>query len=187
MPNECANEVSVYGSVAELKRFKEAITSKKDDGFEYQIFRNLLPVDFGTSDNPRQLAIDVWGSKWGDYDTDVSDIVQEHGWEVSSILMEYLSAWSPCDYTKISEMFPDLTFLMVYSEHGWGFMGVTVYQKGEEVFSDFADSTDERYPQLREELPDEYEWQAQDEFDEAEMELRHQFDIEALKFVGLLT
>ena len=186
MPNECENEVSVYGSEAELNRFKEAITSKKGDGFEYQIFRNLLPLDFGTSDNPRQLAIDVWGSKWGDYDTDASDIVQEHG--VSSIMMTYLSAWSPCDYTKISEMFPDLTFLMIYSEHGWGFMGVTVYQKGEEVFSDFVDSTDDRYPQLREERPDDRdEWQAQEEFEEAEMNLRDEFDNSALKVAGLLT
>ena len=29
MPNECENEVSVYGSEAELKRFKEAITCSK--------------------------------------------------------------------------------------------------------------------------------------------------------------
>jgi len=64
---------------------------------------------------------------------------------------------------------------------------VTVYQKGEEVFSDFVDSTNDRYPQLREDLPEDTDWQAQEEFDEAEMELRHQFDIEALKFVGLLT
>ena len=68
-----------------------------------------------------------WGTKWGDYDGEVTSN-DEH-----STTAIYLSAWGPASelLAKVSALFPTLLFVTRYVDEGWGFSGVTAHRGGE--------------------------------------------------------
>lgn len=68
-----------------------------------------------------------WGTKWGDSDTDI--VMQSD----DMVLFRFDTAWSPPEngVVAISELFPELLFVMSYSEEGMDFYGATAVRNGE--------------------------------------------------------
>ena len=79
-----------------------------------------------------------WGTKWGDYENDLSNgtITPEH----DSIDLNYSTAWCPFSegfFAHASQLFPTLSFRVEYEEQGMGFLGVMTAKNGE--VQDFYD------------------------------------------------
>jgi hypothetical protein len=68
-----------------------------------------------------------WGTKWGDSDT---HIVAQYDDMVSFV---FESPWSPPEtgIENISKLFPELSFVIAYSEEGMDFYGATAFRNGE--------------------------------------------------------
>ena len=76
-----------------------------------------------------------WGTKWGFYNTKVSDIIELPNGE---FMVEYavFTAWSPAIpvIRRLSEMYPDVTIEYWYEEEGWCYpAGCVTYNGGEET------------------------------------------------------
>ena len=73
-----------------------------------------------------------WGTKWGDCHTDI----HEFGEKDTSISGSFDTAWGPAEeaFLRISEMFPELTFIFTYDEEAGFFAGIQVFRNGESVF-----------------------------------------------------
>ena len=71
--------------------------------------------------------ISNWGTKWGDSDT---HIVSQYD---DMVEFAFESAWSPPEtgIAKISELFPELSFVVSYTEEGMDFYGATAFRNGE--------------------------------------------------------
>lgn len=81
-----------------------------------------------------------WGTKWGDYDTELtvspSNILDG---KQDAVEIYYQTAWSPFSngfLVKISEIYPTLTFSVSYSETGMGYVGYIVVNDGDVVFDE---------------------------------------------------
>jgi hypothetical protein len=112
-----------------------AFANPKDDGDEFI--------------NGWEWVHENWGTKWGDCDTTFSN----HG---DSLEFFYQTAWSPANFTKISEMFPRLTFIIRYEEGGMCFVGAEAYRNGERIAE-----VDGNWPDLPTIETDE-DWEAHD-------------------------
>lgn len=79
-----------------------------------------------------------WGTKWGVYD--VSSWDNEDG---NTIL--FMSAWSPANLIiqKLSEKFPDLSFVLEAADEGGGFVCRYIICDGIETLEDFEWSSEE--------------------------------------------
>lgn len=64
-----------------------------------------------------------WGTKWGAYDCDIDQ---------ESRTIRFNSAWAPplAAIETISEMFPDTTFTIAFSEGGSAYFGKAAYENG---------------------------------------------------------
>ena len=160
MPNHTAVTVEIVGSpdaldqLAELasegksilKHFiplpENAITTHTgltEDGepFEYQAFaetRNGGEVD------GYNLACNLWGTKWADYDVDL--IVDDRSDANPSIKIRCNSAWSPPveGYRKLTEILP-IAVVLSYQDEGYGYVGATSVAGGEIIDEQDYDST----------------------------------------------
>ena len=93
-------------------------------------------------------AIQNWGTKWGDYNH-YSVIRNDDG--QFGIEIGYETAWSPFIPTfweKVSAMFPDLEFVVVYEEPGMCFAGSEKYKNGETVFEACLDDYTKTLPEV---------------------------------------
>lgn len=146
MPNWCNNQVEVSGPKEQIAEFRSRIVSSKKsaEGMSVEILHTLLPLPEGTTEKVGdtevfsatgyETTLDLWGSKWGDCDTEVSYD------EPTSMGFNFTSAWSPPinGFIGISKMFPELTFIMFYEEPGNCFRGKTTIKNGE-VIEDIGD------------------------------------------------
>lgn len=144
MPNWCSNTLKVRGSEDEVQKF-----CNKAKGKDTELsFNSLFPMPKElaitsppqTEQEKKQAAINTakygaptwyewcvksWGTKW-----DVSEVCLEN--EGDYLEYSFDTAWSPplLWLTKVSEDFPELEFVMRYSEEGAGYFGVAKAVKG---------------------------------------------------------
>lgn len=102
---------------------------------------NELIEKYGT-DNWYDWANRNWGTKWGVYDAGE--------WSDSSIGLDsawisFNSAWSPANQMiqKLSEKFPDLSFVLDAADEGGGFVCRYIISEGIEACDEFDWSSDE--------------------------------------------
>lgn len=79
-----------------------------------------------------------WGTKWGDYDTDLD----KHSEFVSG---QFCTAWGPicADFWEyVSTCYPAAQILVTFDEPGMGFEGAEAYFDGECIYSETQESHD---------------------------------------------
>ena len=156
MPNWCTNWMTVKGQEEDVQAFANAVVDVEERDNEVHnipatIFQKLLPMPENghkkmTTQDGKELGYafadpktdgddfingwdwcnNNWGTKWGDCDTTFSNMGD-------SLEFFYQTAWSPANYTKISEMFPNLTFIIRFEEGGMAFLGAEAYRNGERI------------------------------------------------------
>lgn len=140
MPNWCNNEMSVTGPEEQIAAFRSSlIDENQTDTRSVEILNKLLPLPEGTTEmvgttsvftpTGYETTLELWGSKWGDCDTEfLAD-------EPNYLGFHFTSAWSPPinGMIHISEMFPELVFVMFYEEPGNCFRGRTTIKNGEVI------------------------------------------------------
>ena len=129
MPNWCENELSVYGEKDDLGKFIEENKTKTQN----LSFAKAIPESGNCEEN-----INNWGTKW---DIDEECTLDETDKERHYF---FLSAWTPPEpwLKKVIEMYPTLRFEMRYWEHGNGFIGLTIGEKGKIVSEECNDNWD---------------------------------------------
>lgn len=152
MPNHVYNQLTVSGPKNDLLAFHASINF---DGENVGIVRSFIPfpselegkditdkdgnvVGRAFSDDGYQWCLRNWGTKWGDYETDVVCEPSAHTDGEWSVSYSYQSAWSPANVAiaRIAELFPTLTFDVVWEEEGCQSLGSFV-AKGDKS-ADFA-------------------------------------------------
>lgn len=151
MPNDCSNNLYVWGDEEALQKFVEDITV---DG-RIQILRSLYPcptelydtvAGFIGTDKAEEHRIQQeanvakyghkdwydwccanWGTKWGDYDTGMG------GEDIGYRSFYFNSAWAPPEkaFEHISTLYPNFKFVLSYDEQGMGFAGASSYHDGQ--------------------------------------------------------
>ena len=179
MPNWCTNYMTVQGQKEDVQAFANAVVDVEERDNELHnipasIFNKLLPMPengrkeitnhdgevigsaFADPKNDGDEYISGWdwvhknwGTKWGDCDTTFSN-------HEDSLEFFYQTAWSPANYTEISKMFPNLTFIIRYEEGGMCFLGCDVYQNGS--IAEYEGT----YPEMHEGDNDDEDWEAHD-------------------------
>lgn len=159
MPNWCDNILTLSGSAEDLLHFATRITF---DGRHYQIIRSLYPMpaeiaeaedhrlspedrarlkaQYGASDW-YGWALDHWGSKWADCDTQLTSHAHiSDGVLDGRLEFRFQSAWSPPDAAirQIATLFPNLSFVLEFGETGMGFRGYLTAE-GEDCGTDYLD------------------------------------------------
>ena len=153
MPNHCENTLTVTGSKAEIKRFKDHAhnndTSNVLDTEAFipypQAFKDVDKADEGHSSKSfnlkaedKELLVGMngydwncknWGTKWGIYEADLSSDTDKE------LVYHFTTAWSPCVpvVDKMAMMFPKLEFEYYYGESGCDFEGNIEYKNGEQT------------------------------------------------------
>lgn len=121
MPNYCWNTTDVTGPAEQITEFHQRVLTEEGD---IQICESLLPlpdwatktVDGGSftvfANGGYQTAVDLWGSKWGDFSHEVTDTPGHY---------VYQTAWSPITngLKAISDMFKDLRFVTRWYEEDY--------------------------------------------------------------------
>ena len=94
-----------------------------------------------------------WGTKWGDYETNV---INHDEWETS---IEFQSAWGPSSELvgHISALVPDLLFVTTITEESHAFAGFTIHKGGKAL-----EDVETHIPP--------YDWEADGEDDEKRYE-----------------
>jgi hypothetical protein len=125
MPNYCTNYLVVGGPARERKLLLETFKDTPD-----KEFKNMFPAP--TAEDPaKQVDTQIawWGSKWGDFETVLS---QETG---KQFMWYFSSAWNPPDrlIQKVSKKYPKLVFGLGFYEPGMGFAGAYLFKDGEQI------------------------------------------------------
>ena len=164
MPNWCSNDLVVTGDTDSLREWSEqCLDQEVEDMTNEFTWENLLPVPeelrekegFGsvafarsigekpetTAEQERLLdlygatswwdwCVTHWGTKWGPVDSTC------YGKDDSSYSVSFDTAWSPPEgaILKMSELFPDLIFVLAFEETGMDFQGIMGVVKGKTVF-----------------------------------------------------
>ena len=135
MPNHVYNILSVSGPESDVRAFHDAINIDSDDNSG--IIRAFLPfptelegepitrqdgtvIGRAFSDEGYNWCLRNWGTKWGDYDTEIlsePSKISSSDWEV---VYSYSTAWSPANpaIISIAKRFPNLTFTVSWEEGG---------------------------------------------------------------------
>ena len=113
MPNLCTNSLSLDGPAADIAAFVNAVHGQES------ITNALLPVPADQADNWYEWSIANYGTKWGDYDTELT----YHN--DAGAAYRFTTAWSPLSegIRQISSQFPTITFTLVFDEPGDELMG----------------------------------------------------------------
>lgn len=128
MPNYCWNTTKVVGPAEDVEFFHQRVTA--DDG-GITICDRLIPLPPSASyqvggftafsDTGYHNAVQMWGTKWGDFDHEIND---QPG------LYIYQTAWGPMDagWETISRMFPSLTFITHWYEEDFHYGAFACWQ-----------------------------------------------------------
>ena len=182
MPNHCNNTLGVLGKTEDVEKFIAFVTNNGEDKEQnkYQLFKSLMPMPkelegttspskssneelikkYGT-DNWYDWCNNNWGTKWGDYDIDKSQVASlvkysypmgidgckdyDNAIEDTSnsyVHFYYDTAWAPgsdelCN--ALSIQFPELNFNLYYEEQGMGFAGQVKIKQGAIDYNDSWD------------------------------------------------
>ena len=151
MPNWCSNNLHMEGDAEEIGRFKDTHNSVPrvwNDGHTGHAGQEKETLDFSASvwdeDNDVKeysgygysWQNKYWGTKWNACEVDY------HGDGHYS----FETAWSPPEawLVSMSAKFPELKFMLSYSEPGMGFMGITVAIGGDKIFDTGLDMDESR-------------------------------------------
>jgi hypothetical protein len=171
MPNHCFQTLSVTGPTEDVNAFHARVEGAKSiaDAFlpfpkelEGEEVKNADGEVIGRvfTDEGYAWTINNWGTKWGDYDTDIISPPSDTDGE-GHVSYSFTSAWSPFDtgLRKISEMFPTLLFSLTYKEEGNDYIGAAYIRQGRVFSADVNDSS--MMPEMPEPDDDGYEdWDA---------------------------
>lgn len=130
MPNHCDNTLVITGPDVDICRFIHI--TKCDEKEPYVIAQHMPIPDHFKGDGWYTWCVNNWGTKWGDYETQLFKDATDQA------IFNYQTAWGPYSdefLQKISEPFPTLTFLMQYEERGCCFLGVSVVRDGKILYS----------------------------------------------------
>lgn len=189
MPNHCWNTLSVTGPKDDLLAFHAAIDLSENEGagiiraflpFPAELEGEPITTPDGTvigrafTDEGYNWCLRNWGTKWGDYDTDVLTEPHELTDGTWSVSYGYNTAWGPAveGVVNISAMFPTLTFQNFYEEMGMGFMGVVNAEKGQHVEHTISDDELPQYPNEEDYDTDEAYAEAEEAYHEKMTDLR---------------
>lgn len=131
MPNHCENTLQITGPDVDIRRFIHI--TKCDEKEPYVIAQHMPIPDEFKGDGWYTWCVNNWGTKWGDYET---QLFKE---QVDEAIFHYQTAWGPFSdefLQKISKPFPTLTFLMQYQETGCCFAGVSAVCNGDVLYSE---------------------------------------------------
>lgn len=100
--------------------------TKKPEQIELEAKEQANIEKFGNK-NWYDWNIVNWGTKWGDSDTHIVAQYED------MVEFAFETAWSPPEtgIAKISELFPELSFVVSYTEEGMDFYGATAFRNGE--------------------------------------------------------
>ena len=146
MPNWCYQTITVKGPREEQLRLVEETRIQGDEPNVRSLrLANLVPLDpraikmisssgseYSTFSSEEDgfdgymHALEIWGSKWGDCETAVTDE------ECEQTILWTKSAWSPINnlLINISKQFPALAFCSMYSEEFNHFAGCILIKDG---------------------------------------------------------
>lgn len=168
MPNHCENTLQITGPDVDIRRFIHI--TKCDEKEPYVIAQHMpIPNEF-KGDGWYTWCVNNWGTKWGDYETQLFR-------EVDEAIFHYQTAWGPFSdefLQKISKPFPTLTFLMQYQETGCCFAGVSAVRNGDVLY---AQCVEPELPEYNED--DEDQWY--DEMNDAYLKEIDRMTVEAEK------
>lgn len=136
MPNWCTNRLSVYGPIADLKKFAEGATDpdntlKRYEQRKLNILSTYVPLPEGL-DDWYDWCIANWSTKWGDCETVITYMGSDE------LTISFESAWSPpiVGLVKVSEKFPTLKFSFSFMEPGMGFVGGASMSAGRLLYNE---------------------------------------------------
>jgi len=169
MPNWCVNELTVTGSVEELKKLTKKVKGEKED-LDFNKIKPT-PEDLEKLDAPSNLPLEKskiliekygfdnwydwqvnnWSVKWGASNSRLDDTLIDKG----VIRYEFDTAWNePHEFLiSLSQVFPSLRFRLKYYETGMCFGGITIYKNGEVVSGEYYEN-DKFWDWLKEEEPE---------------------------------
>lgn len=125
MPNWCDNTLTIEGNQQDLFDFWLAVRSDK----EHLSFSSLYPVpSILDSEAAYYWKIENWGTKW-----DVDNV----GFSINADGATFLfaTAWSPPTpwVIYVSNIFPNLSFILSFNEPGMGFKGTAEVKNGNSI------------------------------------------------------
>ena len=161
MPNNCQNILTIKGPKEDLKKFEEKSEDGKFQlGHHIPCPEELVEQTANFTDKPDMIAkygysdwygwrMANWGTKWDVYEDramwmspdgttgtgDLSMDTESLDEDAGEIKISFLSAWGPPTegIQKISGLWPNLYFTIVYVEAGNGFAGTDNYKAGEMI------------------------------------------------------
>lgn len=146
MPNWCENNLSIAGSIDDMKKILDVIKIKEN---EYSLLETLYPVPKGLDElegkdplNGYYWRLANWGTKWAESDITIGQEYTENEKDNYAVIaFNFETAWSPPieAFNKISKDYPNLLFCLYYEEHGMGFCGRNIWALGEEEESTSAE------------------------------------------------
>ena len=109
MPNWCANELTITGPEDDIKKFKELV-STSDSDFSFDA---VIPMPDGEWDY--DWCNSNWGVKW-----DLPNDMYLDDGNDDMLMYSFDTAWGPPYgiYTKLTEIFPDITISWFWHEPG---------------------------------------------------------------------
>jgi hypothetical protein len=148
MPNWCYNKVVIDGPTIALKAIADK-GSANDPNKTNSFLQSLIPMPKeyesleGYNSGGYEWCINNWGTKWAESSIEMSG---ENFGDTGQITYQFDSAWNPPleGYDKISQMFPELTFIHFWDEPGMAFCGIRVTKDGEEIMME--EIFDSNYP-----------------------------------------
>lgn len=160
MPNLCTNSLSLDGPAADVAAFVNAVHGKES------ITVALLPVPVEQAQNWYEWSLANYGTKWGDYDTELTYHNDDTG-----ALYRFTTAWTPLveGVRQISSQFPTITFTLVYDEPGDELMGGYLIADGK-ILNEVSVASED-WPELKQDADGE---ELFDEWFEALNDLRDQ-------------
>ena len=118
------NELKISGDKEDLLKVKSFLKNEEEE--TELSFCNIIPYPENNSGG-YEWCVSNWGTKWGACECSVS--VEE-----GRLNYFFDTAWTPMGdvlLRKLSELFPNLTFYLFFSEPGVGFEGEREYENGE--------------------------------------------------------
>ena len=109
MPNWCANELTITGPEDDIQKFKELV-STSDSDFRFDA---VIPMPNGEWDY--DWCNSNWGVKW-----DLPNDMYLDDGNDDMLMYSFDTAWGPPHgiYTKLTEIFPDITISWFWHEPG---------------------------------------------------------------------
>ena len=156
MPNWCYNEITIDGFRLDLKNFANKAAANDPDKNDSLLQAFIpMPEEYRTPEGYNNGGYDWannnWGTKWAESSIQMSG---ENFGDTGQITYSFDSPWHPpiTGYDKISEMFPELTFIHFWDEPNLQFCGIRVTKAGEEIMMEEVDDND--YPNLSLDTPE---------------------------------